>query len=95
MKTIDGKHFAITGRFHSMRREDAINALLKRGGIVQNMVSNQTDYLIVGSFRVDLFKQEYLSRKRKTAERLISEGIPIQLLSEEQFLQLLEECMEE
>lgn len=83
---MDKKYFVLTGRLNAMSREEAIKAIIQHGGIVQQMVTPQTDYLIVGGFQLNLFEPDHLSRKRKMAERLKESGVQIEIMSEDKFL---------
>lgn len=85
------KYFVLTGRLNSMSREEAVKNILNHGGIVQNMVTPQTDYLIVGGFQINMFEPNRLSRKRQTAERLNELGAQIDIISEERFLEWLKQ----
>lgn len=80
------KYFVLTGRLNTMKREEAIRFIQDHGGIVQSMVTEKTDYLIVGSFQVNLFNQQHVSRKRKMAAKLIEAGCEIHIINEEQLL---------
>ena len=88
---MDKKYFVLTGRLNAMSREEAIKAIIQHGGIVQHMVTPQTDYLIVGGFQLNLFEPDYLSRKRKMAESLNESGAQIEIISEEKFLAWLQQ----
>ena len=50
---MDKKYFVLTGRLNAMSREEAIKAIIQHGGIVQHMVTPQTNYLIVGGFQLN------------------------------------------
>ncbi len=83
---MDKKYFVLTGRLNAMSREEAIKAIIQHGGIVQHMVTPQTNYLIVGGFQLNLFEPDHLSRKRKMAEILKESGVQIEIMSEDKFL---------
>ncbi|MFW5632508.1 MAG: exonuclease domain-containing protein [Acetivibrio ethanolgignens] len=75
-----GKNVAITGILFTLSRRAAMQKVANLGGINQDKVNTFTDFLICG-------KGEG-STKEKKALRLKTEGYPIQLLSEEEFLNL-------
>lgn len=83
---MDKKYFVLTGRLNAMSREEAIKAIIQHGGIVQHMVTPQTNYLIVGGFQLNLFEPDHLSRKRKMAEILKESDVQIEIMSEDKFL---------
>ena len=74
---VAGKTFVITGTLHAMKRSEAKEMLLKKGGLLASSLSGSTDYLVVG---------ESPGSKLQKAENL---GITI--LGEDEFLALLEE----
>ncbi len=72
------KTFVMTGSLSSMKRSEAKEQILRRGGRVSSSVSSSTDYLVMG---------ESPGSKLQRAEAL---GVAI--LKEEEFLRLLEEA---
>ena len=45
---LSGKHFVVTGTLESMSRDDAADKIRAKGGIFQNSVAKDTDYLVAG-----------------------------------------------
>lgn len=82
------KEVAFTGRLASMTQEQAQCLVLDQGGRVVDRPTHSTDYLVVGQAGWPLRKDGGLTEKLLTAQRLHSEGVSLQVLSEEQFLQL-------
>jgi DNA ligase (NAD+) len=74
--TLDGKTFVLTGTLENFSRDEAKEAIQKRGGKVVGSVSKKTDFVVVGV---------EAGSKATEAERL---GISI--LDESQFLALLQ-----
>ena len=60
-----------------------------KGGTTQIMVNEKTDYLVIGGFQINMFDLDYFSFKQRRAQELIAKGVPIQLIDEEQFLDLI------
>jgi DNA ligase (NAD+) len=75
LSPISGKTFVLTGSLNSMKREQAKEQIIGKGGRISSSISSSTDYLIVG---------ESPGSKLKKAEDL---GISI--LNEDEFLSIL------
>ena len=45
---LSGKHFVVTGTLQSMSRDEAAEKIRDKGGIFQNSVAKDTDYLVAG-----------------------------------------------
>ena len=58
------------------------------GGIPQENVTKETDYLVIGYYRKISLKSGK-SNKRLLAERYISQGRKIKIIKEEEFLRML------
>ena len=58
------------------------------GGIPQENVTKETDYLVVGYYRKNTLKSEK-SNKRFLAERYISQGRKIRIIKEDEFLHMI------
>ena len=78
---IKGKHIAITGILAFYKRKDAFDLIRDYGGIPQENVTKETDYLVVGYYRKNTLKSEK-SNKRFLAERYISQGRKIRIIKE-------------
>lgn len=89
MSDIQGKNFVFTGKLVSYSREEAICRVRDKGGATQSMVNEKTDYLVIGGFQINMFDLDYFSFKQRRAQELIAKGVPIQLIDEEQFLDLI------
>lgn len=87
-QTIKGKRIAITGILVFYKRKDAFELVRDHGGIPQENVTKETDYLVVGYYKKNTLKGR-MSNKRFLAERYISQGRKIKIIREEEFLQML------
>lgn len=84
------KKVVFTGVLSSMKRLEAQQAVLNIGGIPEETVTRDTDYLIVGRFDPAFARISNLSQKQRTALGFITEGAFIQFISEPEFLHQLE-----
>lgn len=85
---IKGKHIAITGRLFFYKRQEAFELIRDLGGIPQENVTKETDYLVVGHYRKNTIIGEK-SNKRILAERYIRQGCSIRIIREDLFLPML------
>lgn len=85
------KKVVLTGSLGVMTRAEAIDWIEEHGGIVQSMVTKDTDVLIVGFQQVNLFDPDKLSRKQQRAKELNKEGRNIHFLPGELFLDMIRE----
>lgn len=83
------KHIVFTGGLSSMRRGEAFKKVSAIGGIPNNSLTNNTDYLVVGDQGVKRFSSRGKSSKLISAERLISQGRNLKILSETEFLNMI------
>lgn len=85
-----GMRCVFTGKMTSMTREEVQQTLANVGGIPQDNVRKDTDYLIIGNdgFRESLHNT---SSKIKKAQANQLKGLPVQIISEDAFLSLLDE----
>ena len=85
---IKGKHIAITGSLLFYKRQEAFELIRGLGGIPQENVTRETDYLVVGHYRKNSITNGK-SNKRMLAERYISQGCSIRIIKEDMFLPML------
>lgn len=85
---IKGKHIAITGILNFYKRDEAFSLIRSCGGISQEFVTKDTDYLVVGRYRANTIRGEK-SNKRLLAEKYISQGEKIKIIKEDEFLGML------
>lgn len=86
IRPLSGKRVVFTGRLRALTRDDAQRLAVRLGGICENTVDPSIDLLVVGN-------QDQRSRKpsakEESARKLKSEGKPIRILDEEEFLGLV------
>ncbi len=85
------KHVCVTGTLVSMTRTNALQKIVDIGGIADNSVNQNTNYLIMGLQDYLSFADGKESSKTKKAKELISEGQNLQIISEDDFLKMLYE----
>ncbi|WP_155593124.1 BRCT domain-containing protein [Lysinibacillus cavernae] len=77
------KQIVFTGALSTMTRSEAAKKVKACGGLLQGVVTQQTDFVILGD------KRRGISTKQHKAEQLINQGQDIQLLIEDDFLWLI------
>ena len=77
------KQIVFTGALSKMTRSEAAKKVRSFGGIMQGAVTKETDFLILGD------KRRGISTKQSKAEQLISLGLDIQIIPEDDFLWLI------
>ncbi|MFP4143524.1 MAG: tetratricopeptide repeat protein [Phycisphaeraceae bacterium] len=88
MTGLAGATVSFTGRLASMTQREG-GALVRRcGGRPVSDVSGRTTHLVVGMQGWPMFADGRLSRKLEQAERLAEQGSPIEIISEQRFLEL-------
>ena len=85
--SLRGLKVVITGIL-PLPRKNAIQAILISGGLYGVNVSRKTDILVVGSFH----KGKEISKKLDYARTLQSHGSKIQIISPEEFFNMLSAC---
>lgn len=83
-----GKNVVFTGKLSVFSRREAAVLVGKKGGTPQNGINNQTDYIVLGDFEDVMIKGNKSSKLIK-AEKMINEGINIEIVSEQDFLKML------
>ena len=81
----------ITGELQQISDRDAMQRIADSGGHNADNVTRKTDLLIVGSGS----DPEKKSGKVKKAEEYIAKGLPIRIITEEQFLAMLDETADQ
>lgn len=85
-----GRVFAFTGTLQSMKRKDAMQCVVDVGGQVGNGVTKETNFLVLGEQDFRKFAEgQTKSSKLHKAETLKAKGRDIELISEQDFLELL------
>lgn len=84
------KSIVITGDMR-ISRNSAKEAIIAAGGCVKSSVSKKTDFLVMGNKQdTSLFVNGEKSSKTTKAEILIAEGYPIKIISEDEFLEMID-----
>lgn len=78
----NGKTFVFTGELTKFTREQAMSKVIAGGGFVKNGVSKKVDILV--------HADNDITTKVKKAMELQAEGHPIKIITEDQFMQMLE-----
>ena len=83
------KQLVFTGALHSMPRKEAMQEVVNVGGYCGNTVGANTNFLVVGELDYRQLKDGLKSNKLKKADQIITEGGDLELLTEDEFLNLL------
>lgn len=78
-----------TGTLQSMSRKDAQIKVLEIGGKCADGVTTESNYLVVGEQDYHKFGAGFKSSKMKKAEKYLSAGKEIELITEGQFLEMI------
>ena len=84
-----GNAFVFTGTMTAMPRLVAMEEVINRGGTCQDSVNATTNFLVLGEKGYLGYRSGFKSNKMKKAESLIAKGLPVEILSERDFLALL------
>ena len=84
------RNIVFTGTLTSMVRREAQIKVLELGGKCSTGVNNSTNFLIVGEQDYSRYGEGSKSSKMKKAENLLSKGQEIELLSENQFIEMIQ-----
>lgn len=93
---LDGKQVVITGRFKALSRENAELLAIRLGASIQSAVTPSTNIVVVGELDdlavVDptVVAGRSLSDKEQAARLLVSQGHPIRLMNEADFIGLVQ-----
>lgn len=83
------RHCVFTGVLEKMLRKDAMQLVVNVGGILDNSVTKQTNYLILGNNDYCKAIKDGKSSKHKKAEKLKIEGQDIEIIDESTFFSLI------
>lgn len=83
------KKFVFTGKLTSMLRKEAMEKVLSIGGVPQNGITVETNYLVMGEQDLRVLNETGKSNKLRKVEKLIEEGYDIQVITENEFIKLL------
>lgn len=82
------KNIVFTGKLNVFSRKDAAQLVAKKGGKPQNGLNKDTDFIIIGDFK-DVMIKGNKSAKLKKAEKMVSEGKELEIISEQDFMKML------
>ncbi|WP_226579090.1 exonuclease domain-containing protein [Halobacillus litoralis] len=78
-----------TGRLDDMKRDEAVQKVVDAGAKWQPEVESTTNFIVVGKRTYEQYKAGKKTTKLERAETLLSQGYPIEILPENEFLQHL------
>lgn len=84
------KNVVFTGTLVSMPRKEAQIKVLEIGGKCQKSVTSITNFVVVGEQDYHRYGQGHKSSKIKKAEKILLNGSDIELISENQFLEMID-----
>lgn len=84
-----GKNVVFTGTLISMTRQYAAQRVIDNGGFISNNINRKTNYLVMGIQDYARFVDNKQSSKTRRAHELITEGFPLEIIDENEFLRLL------
>lgn len=89
---ISGKSFAFTGEMATMSYKHAQEEVLRRGGSIPSSVTRELDFLVVGSKNSPLINNGNgkKGKKLRKVEELNQRGEAIQIITEGQFIDMLQ-----
>lgn len=86
-----GMNVVFTGKLESLKRDDARAMVVKVGGFAPEILTTQTDYLVVGVQDLRIVGEKGLSGKMKNAAKFKEKGYPIEVIDEQDFLDMFAE----
>lgn len=87
---IAGKVFVFTGAMERMTRKEGMQKVVNAGGHCSDNVTKDTNFLVLGNKGYSMALTGGKSSKHKKAERMKLDGMDIEVISEDVFLQMLE-----
>jgi NAD-dependent DNA ligase len=85
-----GTSFLFVGKLSKMTREQARLVVKSLGGTCPSGVSENLDYLVLGDENSPLYGRGDKKPKQLKAEALIDAGAPIAIITEEEFMSMVE-----
>lgn len=83
------KNCVFTGKLEKMERKEAMQKVADIGGLVQDNINKDTNFLIIGSLEYSSNVKGNKSNKMKKAEKIKARGGDIEILSENVFYELI------
>ena len=82
------KTVVFTGKLNSMTRRAAMQRVANAGGNCSNAINGMVDFLVVGNLDFGRSRDDHKSQKIEKAEKLVNQGIDLEVISEYEFLEL-------
>jgi len=86
---LGGDTFMFTGKLAKMTRSEAQNKVTTAGGCNASGVTKKLKWLVIGDEGSSLYGEGRKGSKQLKAEKLIEDGVDLQIISETAFLQML------
>jgi len=86
-----GKRVVFTGKLEKYARREAMQLVANHGGINQNSLTKETDFLVLGCNDYCPTIKDGKSSKQKKAEEYVLKGFNISVLDEQTFYDLVSE----
>jgi len=87
--TLFAKTVVFTGKLSSMVRREAVQRVVNVGGRCSNSVNGMVDFLVLGELDFAKLNGDRRSAKIKKVEHLIAQGIEVEVITENEFLEML------
>lgn len=87
---LEGKRFCITGEFSSLSRQEIQELIERHNGIFARSVTKKLDYLVLGGIQNPAWKFGQYGTKYNKAREYQEKGVPISIITEDEFLKLFE-----
>ena len=87
---LSGKSVVFTGKMATLERKAAQKQVKDLGGSAPSSVTKDLDYLVIGDDGSPLLGGGAKSTKHKSAEGLIAKGASIAIISESDFIKMVE-----
>lgn len=87
---IFGKTFCFTGTLTAFNRATAMQEVVNHGGICADGIRKDVDFLVIGGNGYKMELRNGKSKKWISAEKMRKKGLPILVISEEVFLDMLQ-----
>ena len=85
-----GKRIVFTGALSRMTRKEAAQLVLDVGGMFADSLNKETNYLVIGNEDFKSCVKDGKSSKMLKAEQMQKKGLDIQVISEDQFFDMIE-----
>ncbi len=86
-----GMNVVFTGKLESLKRDEARSLVIKIGGFAPEGLTAKTNYLVVGVQDLRVVGEKGLSNKMKAAAKYKDKGLPIEIIDEKDFLEMINE----